>query len=82
MKPQIHEATTELGDKMRLRVFPRNRNVQEPTESHRKSRGRSNKRFRRRIPKHTDNMFKVISYARSKSQNASRNRSQGNCGGH
>ena len=33
LKPQIYDATTELDDKIRLRVFPRSRNVQEPTGS-------------------------------------------------
>ena len=33
LRPQIYEATTELDDKIRLRVFPRSRNVQEPTGS-------------------------------------------------
>ena len=43
LKLPINEATTELCDK----------NVQEPTESHRKSRRRSSKRFRRRTPRST-----------------------------
>ena len=30
MKPQIYDATTELDDKIKLRVFPKSRNVQEP----------------------------------------------------
>ena len=43
MKPQIYEAATELGDKIRMRVYPRDRNVQDPNRepqrrrSHRKS---------------------------------------------
>ena len=67
MKPQIHEATPEVDDKIRLRVFPRSRNVQEPTESHRKSRRKSHKRFHRRTPR---TRSKVITYLRSRSHNA------------
>ena len=33
LKPQIYDATIELDDKIRLRVFFRSRNVQEPTGS-------------------------------------------------
>ena len=33
LRPQIYEVTTELDDKVRLRVFRRSRNVQEPTGS-------------------------------------------------
>ena len=31
LRPQIYEGATELDDKIRLRVFPRSRNVQEST---------------------------------------------------
>ena len=31
LKPQIYDATTELDDKIKLRVFTRSRNVQQPT---------------------------------------------------
>ena len=69
LKPQIYEATTELDDKIRLRVFSQ----QEPKRSgtNRKSRRRSRKRFRRRSrEKHADNTFKVITYLRSRISNA------------
>ena len=52
--PQIYDATSELDDKIRLRVFPRCRNVQEPTrKSRRKSRRRPRKSFHRRTPRST-----------------------------
>ena len=61
MRPQIYDATTELGDKNMFRNQP----------SHRKSRRRSSKRFRRTTPRNTpNNMFKVIIYTRNKSQDA------------
>ena len=74
MKPQIYDATTELGDKIRLRVFPRNRNVQEPTENQEVPQ-EVPQEIQQEIPqenseKHPDNMFKVIIYSRSKSQDA------------
>ena len=52
MRPQIYEALSMLDDKVKLRVFPKSRNVQEPTGS--PARGSTGK--------HPDNMFKVITY--------------------
>ena len=65
LRPQIYDATTELDDKIRLRVFPGSRNVQEPTGSPQEVPHEIQKEIpQENSEKHPDNMFKVINYTR------------------
>ena len=66
LKPQIYDATAELDEKIRVRVFRRSRNVQESTGP---------QEIRKEIPqenseKHLHNMYKVVTYSRSNFQDA------------
>ena len=70
-EPIRETADPRRNDKTRLRVFPRSRNVQGPTGSPQEVRQEIQKGIpQENSEKHPDNMFKVITCTRNKSQGA------------
>ena len=68
MKPQIYDATTELDDKIRLRVFV-------PGPETFRNHSEVSQEIPEEIPqenseKHPDNMFKVITHSKNESRDA------------